>query len=356
MRPATRWPAALVVAVLALAALATTARAQVPHETVFPGLDGAALVEALRAEAPPAVLSYDRVRDSMFTWEQRTFGRVRCVYTGYEITISLAPGMDASTQAFQQSVNTEHAWPQSHGTGTGPARSDLHHLFPTRAGVNSARSNLPFGESPDHLTSRWYRLDESQATIPTVFLDEWSERLGQTLWEPREDQKGNAARAVLYVAMRYPDVWQGFLDGALATLVAWNEADPVDAAEWLRMEYTHTLQGNRNPFVVDPTLARRAFLGGTVADAPGPTATGFSVQVAPNPAAASATITVGAGVSTVVVTDALGREIWRGERVRGSVQVPVQTWAPGLYTVQATPDGSSGKPVIPGRARLAVVR
>ena len=235
--------------ILTLLPLAVSlATAQVPTETLYPGLAGPALLEALRIGEPvPRTLGYGPARDSMYTYDQRTSGHVRCVYTGYEITISLAPGRDASTDAFAQNINAEHTFPQSQGASSEPQKSDLHNLYPTRDNVNSSRGNLPFGESPDAQTTNWYRLAATQSGIPTTAIDEYSERLGSTRWEPREDHKGNVARAMLYFAMRWPAASQAYLAGQIDDLVRWNDADPVDDAEFARMEYNARLQGNRKP-------------------------------------------------------------------------------------------------------------
>jgi hypothetical protein len=90
-------------------------------------------------------------------------------------------------------------------------------------------------------------------------------------------RKGDIARAVLYMAIRYeggvhPTHGQGEPDleltddrskivitsaspaymGLLSTLLAWHQADPVDAAERERNEVIYSFQGNRNPFIDHP--------------------------------------------------------------------------------------------------------
>jgi hypothetical protein len=100
---------------------------------------------------------------------------------------------------------------------------------------------------------------------------------------PAVSMRGDVARAVLYMAVRYsvatgneskleltncPALPTGaagerFLFGSLAQLLEWHRADPVDDAERLRndvvcSEYQH----NRNPFVDMPTLADRVFCSG----------------------------------------------------------------------------------------------
>ncbi|MDX1420238.1 MAG: endonuclease [Rubricoccaceae bacterium] len=256
---------------LALLCACVPARAQsVPQYPIFPDLEGEALVDALRAAfTPQATLGYDLARDVIFQWEQDRNGGLRGVYSGY--TISLTPGADPSYDAFLQGINTEHTWPQSRGSAAEPARSDLHHLFPTRDVVNSARSNHPFAEIPDAETDAWYRLDQSRSTVPPAFVDEWSEKDNEHpdaaydgRFEPREDHAGNAARAVFYFYTIYgAQTEPGFFEVQREDLLAWHAQDPVTWFEADRNRFIAQLQGTPNPFILDTTLARRAYGEGT---------------------------------------------------------------------------------------------
>ena len=263
-------------ATLAVAALLLASGASGQTQTtLYPGLSGQPLLDAIRADYGPAVtLGYNRARDSLYAYEQRTAGQLCGVYTRYCVT--LTPGADPSTDAYQQGVNAEHTWPQSLGAGSEPAKSDIHHLFPAKANVNSSRSNVPYGEVPDAETDGWYREGASQSNIPSVFIDEWSEKDNDHpdaaftgRFEPREDHAGNAARAAFYFAAVYPAEVAAsgatpFFDVQKNDLINWHYQDPVDAAEDARSLWIALKQGNDNPFVLDSTLARRAFgLSGT---------------------------------------------------------------------------------------------
>ena len=258
-------------AALAVALLATAAPALAQPQTIlYPGQSGADLLDAIDADySPDRTLGYGPARDSLYTYEQRTDGQLCGVYTRFCIT--LAPGVDASTNAYEQGINAEHSWPQSLGAGSEPARSDLHHLFPSKDNVNSSRGNHPYGEIPDVETDTWFREGDRQSAIPTVFVDEWSERDNSHpdpgfsgRFEPREDHAGNAARAMFYFRAVYPaqvaaEDAQPFFDVQRADLLAWHYQDPVDLEEYARSAWIATLQGTENPFVLDSTLARRAY-------------------------------------------------------------------------------------------------
>lgn len=239
--------------------------------TVFPDLEGAPLREALARDYAGRPLGYGPARDRLFTYEMETDGVLEAVYTGYAVT--LPPG-DPSAVAADLGINTEHVWPQSRGARAEPLRSDMHHLFPARDVVNASRGALPFGEVDDRRTEAWYWRDRSQANLPASDLDAWSER-GRGRFEPREPREGDVARAVFYVAAVYArDVAHesSFFEAMREDLLRWNDLDPPDAAERARSAWIATQQGAENPFVLDPTLARRAF--GTRPSRPPPTAGG----------------------------------------------------------------------------------
>ncbi|MDP3131074.1 MAG: endonuclease, partial [Bacillota bacterium] len=86
--------------------------------------------------------------------------------------------------------------------------------------------------------------------------------------------KGDVARMLFYMAVRYagesgePDLElvNGLTDalsaniGDLATLLLWNELDPVDDSERARNELIYSAyQHNRNPFIDHPELVAIIF-------------------------------------------------------------------------------------------------
>ena len=321
-------PALVLVALVALAACdrppsgTSTAGPYVPEPgeaTVFPDLRDGELLAALRAEyAPARTLGYGPARDALFAYEMETDGRLEGVYSGFSVV--LPPGADPSASAADLGVNTEHVWPQSRGARAEPLKSDLHHLFPARDVVNSSRSALPFGEIDDRQAEAWYRLAESQSNVPSVAIDEWSER-GAGRFEPREDRAGDVARAALYVAALYPAETGGeaaFFNGMRDDLLAWNRQDPPDAAERARSTWIASRQGAENPFVLDATLADRAFGGDRAPAAP------------PRPSAPER----GGAVDLMVVEvhyDNEGADVGEGVEVAGPPGAPLAGWSLALY-------------------------
>ena len=125
--------------------------------------------------------------------------------------------------------NREHVWAKSHGDfgTTMGAGTDLHHLRPTDVSVNSSRSNLDFdngGIQHSEATGNYYDSDS---------------------WEPRDSVKGDVARMLFYMAVRYEGD-SGELDlelnnlvnngsapyhGKKSVLLQWHKEDPVDQFE-----------------------------------------------------------------------------------------------------------------------------
>ncbi|HGY55937.1 MAG TPA: T9SS type A sorting domain-containing protein [Caldithrix abyssi] len=247
---------------LGLAVYITLLPAQ--NEDIFPGLTGSVLLDSLRYHYKPVqVLDYDTARDTMFAVIDNHNDSVTCVYSGYRIWLD--PQNDPSSDAYAKDMNTEHTWPQSMGADQGNAKSDLHHLFPCRAQVNSSRGNAPYADISDPATDTWWRLNYSQSNIPTSYIDEYSEKDNDgDYFEPREDHKGNAARAVFYFYTMYKDqADSAFFETQKETLRRWHYQDPADNAEFARNDRVAVYQdGKKNPFILDSTLVRRAYFSG----------------------------------------------------------------------------------------------
>ncbi len=228
---------------------------------ILPQLSKVALVDELAKEYTPSkTLNYDRARDEMFGVIDNQAGIVTDIYASYPIT--LVGNDDPSQEADELGLNTEHVWPQSKGADKGNSRSDLHHLFPARADINSERGNKPFDDIADTTTKKWYRNDTVQSTIPSSGIDEFSE-LASFKFEPREKVKGDIARAIFYFYTIYRQqaekVDPNYFQNQRQILCKWNQQDLPDTTEIERNRAIARFQGNENPFVLDVTLAERAY-------------------------------------------------------------------------------------------------
>ncbi|MCU0772842.1 MAG: endonuclease [Verrucomicrobia bacterium] len=165
--------------------------------------------------------------------------------------------------------NREHLWPNSYGLDdVQPAYSDLHNLRAADQNVNSSRGNEFYDWSDTNSASFAF---PAHPEAPLCSSDDDS-------WQPPASVRGDIARAVFYMAVRYegdapnePDLEltdntasinsAAGLMGKLSTLVRWHLEDPVDAAEQLRNDRVFSqFQHNRNPFVDHPQWVQALFI------------------------------------------------------------------------------------------------
>ena len=156
------------------------------------------------------------------------------------------------------SWNREHVWPKSHGfpNEADTAYTDMHHLRPADRSVNSARNTRSF----DHCLELYF---DNAGTVETACFSSTS----SWTWEPPDEVKGDIARMLFYMAVRYegPGYDLEIVDsivpkgnkepilGKLSTLLEWHKNDPVDNWERRRNHIIYEkYQGNRNPFIDYP--------------------------------------------------------------------------------------------------------
>ncbi len=180
--------------------------------------------------------------------------------------------------------NREHSWPKSFGFpndgSTNYPYTDCHHLFICNSGYNSSRSNKPYGTAgaagTEKTTLAYNGVGGGSGVYPG-----WSNWYDSTYWETWQDRRGDVARALLYMDVRYeggihpgtsnpePDLIltddltliensnTGANEsvaymGLLSVLLQWSQDDPVDAKEMAHNDAVYSFQGNRNPFVDHP--------------------------------------------------------------------------------------------------------
>ena len=347
-------------ALLSVLLLVASGAAAQPSQTVlFPGQTGAELRASLVADYKPAsvpseAVGKDRMYDTVWNVEVEGIEGVTGVYTGFFVPFDCVPSCDPSQDVFNagsentQGINQEHLWPRFQGAGSGKAERDLHHLAPTFVRANSDRGNLPFADIPDALADDWYLDNTVTSTVPTADIDAYSERDRNASWEPREDFKGNAARAMFYFYTMYEaQASDAFFEAQKETLRAWHEIDAVDDAEFDRTFVIAGFQSDRpNPFVLDSTLARRAYFPPTVGTPAVLPAGGFALSpAAPNPFRSATRFTLRVGVPQPVrveVFDVLGRRVavlhdgWVTADAPLALSFDAAALPPGLYLYRAT--------------------
>ena len=166
-------------------------------------------------------------------------GRVLLIYTSYSATMGQWNGW-----------NREHVWPQSLGGGnTNGGGADLHHIRPSDAVVNSTRGNDKYGYVNGG--------KEVYGSNPASgYLGGYS---SGSYFEPLDNVKGDVARIILYVYVRWGSAWGADsvteVFQSVDVLLEWCALDPVDTWEMGRNEVIEDIQGNRNVFIDYPEFA-----------------------------------------------------------------------------------------------------
>jgi len=201
--------------------------------------------------------------------------------------------------------NREHSWPNSYGfssSGSTPY-TDCHHLFLCDVSYNGDRGNKPFNDVGPSGTERVTDVNDGVGGGSGTYPG-WSNWYNSTYWETWDGRKGDVARAMFYMDVRYAGDVSGEPDlvltdtvgliqstssspaymGLLTTLLEWNDADPVDAKEMRHNDIVYSYQGNRNPFVDHPEWVSGVFLGYiTGVPEETPSAPSIIAAVYPNP-------------------------------------------------------------------------
>ena len=155
------------------------------------------------------------------------------------------------------SWNREHVWPKSHGfpDEDDNAYTDVHNLKPSDRSVNSSRGTKDYDFGGSQHSEASDRLTDSDS------------------WEPSDFVKGDIARILFYMVVRYDPGYDhnnnsfnlelvdyttpgnnDTIFGKLSSLIQWHFDDPVDDFEINRNEVIFGFQQNRNPFIDHPNL------------------------------------------------------------------------------------------------------
>ena len=204
-----------------------------------------------------SVLSYNGARDVMYGYIDNNNGSVECIYT--EFSVDNVPTNNPRPIVYEGGIDCEHLFPQSMYEGTQPMKSDIHHLRPCKSNVNSSRGNKPYNESNDNQTQTWYWLDYQQNNPPSQNRDKYSES-ASSVFEPREEVKGDIARAIFYFYTMYSNVADdNFFESQKDILYDWHQNDPINQSEINRTWDIADYQDYPNPFILDETLVQRCY-------------------------------------------------------------------------------------------------
>lgn len=200
--------------------------------------------------------SFDETNVTNFASRDTVNGQrvVTCVYSGQDFVYT--PAFAWGT--FSREHTWCHSWMPSNPGEASDEYADQHHLFPTNQNnANGRRSNHPLGI----VTTASYTYLQGKLGTNSI---------GETVYEPRDEHKGDAARALLYMSVRYDGIggfsWtfnnlnnvilpgQGIPEDpqSLQMLLDWHRQDPPTKWEVDRNNYIESIQDNRNPFTDHP--------------------------------------------------------------------------------------------------------
>jgi len=233
--------------------------------------------------------------------------------------------------------NREHTYPKSIGNpnlGTTGPGSDAHHLRPSDVQYNGQRGSKKFasgiGNSGD-VSGGWY---------------------------PGDEWKGDIARMMMYMYLRYGDrclpsaVGVGSdsntPDNMIDLFLKWNAEDPVSSFEDTRNNYHGNLnntyaQGNRNPFIDNPFLATKIW-GNPPSGTQQPQDRWGTLNISlneinkftfyPNPAEGDTLYLKTTETVTVQISSILGKQMLSDKIDTTDSQIDISSLKPGIYLVK----------------------
>ena len=192
--------------------------------------------------------------------------------------------------------NREHTWPKSYGfPDNGPSLNypytDMHHLFLSDIDYNFNRSNKPYDQCSPVCLGHPTQPNNDRGGVDGAYPGDsnWTEGdFTDGKWETWKGRRGDVARAMMYMDVRYAGGTHGITGssepdliltddrnlmkqsntgeneavgymGLLSVLLQWHKEDPVDLIETRHHETVASFQGNRNPFIDHPEWAGCVF-------------------------------------------------------------------------------------------------
>lgn len=310
---------------LALLILASGAVFAQPPSGYYDSVDDSSSV-ALRQSLHPVIDDHTRfpyTSSSTDTWDILNLADEDPNDTGRVVDIYKNASY-AKISGGSGAYNREHSWPKSYGFPSNVSSNypytDAHHLFVSDSGYNSSRSNKPYRTCDAGCSEKTTNFTDGRGGGSGTYAgnSNWTEgSYTQGTWETWIGRRGDVARALMYLDVRYeggshgvtghdePDLILTDIEsliaasntgsnessaymGMLSTLILWHQQDPVDSREIWRNEVVYSFQGNRNPFIDHPEWVDCLFLdqcsgGGPDVTPPAPptglTATGGDGQV-----------------------------------------------------------------------------
>ena len=238
--------------------------------------------------------------------------------------------------------NREHVFARSLSnpvltTGDPGPGTDIHNLRAADSQKNTERSNRIFTDASGN-----------------------SRTIEGGLYFPGDEWKGDVARIIMYMYLRYPGQCDAVNSAAGPTtyslqndmpdvLLKWNQEDPVSDFELSRNDVIFSFQGNRNPFIDNPYLANLIWNGPAASNSWGTLSLPIydEVLVSISPTVTNRYVTInGLGESDfkVYIYTSLGQQIANFSR---SKTIDLSSFTPGMYILNVVyPKGASQMKVL----------
>ncbi len=270
------------------------------------------------------LLTYSQRHDYLYDADedQNNTSNVILIYSGesrYELEYE-----SSSNPYSPQTFNTEHVYLRSLLDDPN-AEGDLHNLRVCDINVNSSRGNLPFTSGSGSYNSTG------------------------SAWYPGDDWRGDVARIIFYVNLRYGEPFDDV--GMLSLFLDWNAEDPVSSLEDQRNTVISGVQGDRNPFIDNPYLATLIWAG-TAAENRW-NALGFkesniiNLSMYPNPAKDDFVYFTTTQEVDIIIYNILGKSVLQKHLDSNHKKIDIHNLTQGVYLVRMVSiDGSTTKKLI----------
>ncbi|MBR3480341.1 MAG: endonuclease [Prevotella sp.] len=211
-------------------------------------------------------IGYDDLWTAYQTTDVRSDGKIWDMYSNVT-DYDPVNGSHANT-AEGSGFSREHSFPKSwFGGEIMPMFTDLHHIYPVDANINTRRNNNPYGET----NGEDYKSAHDFSKIGACTYPGYSGKV----FEPADEYKGDFARTFFYMVTCYEDKlhdwyndnsftevrevlegnpYPGLSEWQLNMLMKWAKNDPVSEKEINRNNAVYAIQNNRNPFIDYPGL------------------------------------------------------------------------------------------------------
>ena len=275
----------LFICLIAFSAIAKTVTPAASLPTYYKDIDGKSgksLFDAVHVvtKVGYSSLSYSGLWTAYKTTDLRDNGKIWDMYSDCSWTAGSDQCGGYSNEC--DCYNREHSIPKSWfgGSESGPG-CDIFQVVPTDGYVNNRRSNYAFGE----VSSASYTYDGAKlGSAKNITITGGNTIAGNTgasvscsgtVFEPRDEYKGDFARGYFGTMIKWAGDYQEFTTGngsmifsssystgafgltkyGVALLMKWHRQDPVSQKEIDRNNGIQQTQGNRNPFIDYPYLA-----------------------------------------------------------------------------------------------------